>query len=100
MRCNFASDRSSRFLVYSSIFSSASSTTKERAVVNVGETKKQIIVNLKQQGFIKSEWGFGEVLKIKNWENKIQPGACMVQNKRRMAISFCFNKNSPTKNGS
>lgn len=55
-----------------------SNAVSERVVVNAGETQEQIIANLKQQGLIKSKWGFGEVLKIKGWENKIQPGTYMV----------------------
>ena len=64
---------------YNSQFSAPQgSTLNERFVVSISDTQTQIVSNLKTQGFIKSEWGFGEVLKIKGWENKIQPGAYQV----------------------
>ena len=64
---------------YNSQFSAPQgSTLNERFVVSISDTQTQIVSNLKTQGFIKSEWGFSEVLKIKGWENKIQPGAYQV----------------------
>ena len=64
---------------YNSQFSAPQgSALNERFVVSISDTQTQIVSNLKTQGFIKSEWGFGEVLKIKGWENKIQPGAYQV----------------------
>ena len=64
---------------YNSQFSAPQgSALNERFVVSISDTQTQIVSNLKTQGFIKSEWGFSEVLKIKGWENKIQPGAYQV----------------------
>jgi len=47
----------------------------DRVVVNASTTQSQLISKLKDQGYIKSTWAFKEVLKMKNWNNKIQPGA-------------------------
>ena len=61
---------------YNSQFSAPQKNSgQERFVVNISDTQNQIISNLKSQGFIKSIWGFDEVLKIKKLEGKISPGA-------------------------
>lgn len=61
---------------YNSQFSAPQKNSgQERFVVNISDTQNQIVSNLKSQGFIKSIWGFDEVLKIKKLEGKISPGA-------------------------
>ncbi len=48
--------------------------TEEQIVVNLTTTEAELIPKLKQQGYIRSEWAFNFVLKIKNWQGKIKPG--------------------------
>lgn len=51
---------------------------QERIVVNPTTTTQQLIPKLKTQGYIRSEWAFNLVLKIKNWQDKIKPGGYML----------------------
>lgn len=51
---------------------------EERIVVNLATTEAELIPKLKEQGYIKSEWAFNFVLKIKGWQGKIEPGGYMV----------------------
>jgi len=56
-------------------FSAPQKTTEEeRIVVNLTTTEEELIPKLKEQGYIKSEWAFNFVLKIKGWQGKIEPG--------------------------
>jgi len=50
----------------------------ERIVVNLNTTEEELIPKLKEQGYIRNEWAFKLVMKIKGWEGKIQPGAYTV----------------------
>lgn len=47
---------------------------EERIVVNLATAEAELIPKLKQQGYIRSEWAFNFVLKIRNWQGKIKPG--------------------------
>lgn len=47
----------------------------ERIVVNLNTPQEELLSKLKEQGYIKSVWAFEIVLKVKGWDNKIQPGA-------------------------
>lgn len=47
---------------------------KERIVVNLNTSEAELIPKLKEQGYIRSEWAFKFVLKIKKWQGKIKPG--------------------------
>ena len=51
---------------------------EERIVVNLTTTEEELIPKLKEQGYIKSEWAFNFVLKVKRWQGKIEPGGYMV----------------------
>lgn len=46
----------------------------ERIVINLGTTEEELIPKLKEQGYIKSEWAFKLVLKIRGLEGEIKPG--------------------------
>jgi len=46
----------------------------ERIVINLDTTEEELIPKLKEQGYIKSEWAFNLVLKIRGLEGKIKPG--------------------------
>jgi len=55
----------------------------KRFVVPLGtdinrDAEEAVIHELKEKGFIRSEWAFKFVLKIKGWEGKIEPGAYKV----------------------
>jgi UPF0755 protein len=47
-------------------------------VVNLSTTEAELIPKLKEQGYVKNEWAFNFVLKIKGWQGKIEPGGYMV----------------------
>ncbi len=47
---------------------------EERIVVNLITTEAELIPKLKEQGYIRSEWAFNFVLKIRGWQGKIKPG--------------------------
>lgn len=53
-------------------------TAKERIVINLNTTEKELIPKLKEQGYIRNEWAFNFVLKEKGWQDKIEPGGYMV----------------------
>lgn len=46
----------------------------ERIVINLGTTEEELIPKLKEQGYIRSEWAFKLVLKIRGLEGEIKPG--------------------------
>lgn len=50
----------------------------ETIVINQTTSEKELIPKLKTQGYIKSEWAFNFVLKIKGWQGKINPGGYSV----------------------
>jgi len=50
----------------------------ERIVINLNTTEEELIPKLKEQGYIKSEWAFKLVLKIRGLEGKIKPGGYKV----------------------
>jgi len=65
--------------VYQRQFGAPQKTTEEeRVVINLTTTEADLIPKLKEQGYIKSEWGFNYVLKNKGWQGKIEPGGYMV----------------------
>jgi len=51
---------------------------EERIVVNLTTTEADLILELKEQGYIRSEWAFNFVLKRKGWQGKIEPGGYLV----------------------
>ncbi len=51
---------------------------EERIVINLTTTEKELIPKLKEQGYIRSEWAFNFVLKIRGWQGKIEPGGYKV----------------------
>jgi UPF0755 protein len=51
---------------------------EERIVINLTITEGELIPELKEQGYIRSEWAFNFVLKIKGWQGKIKPGGYIV----------------------
>jgi len=51
---------------------------EERIVINLTTTEAELIPKLKEQGYIRSEWAFEFVLKIRGWQGKIEPGGCKV----------------------
>ena len=50
----------------------------ERIVINLDTTEEELIPKLKEQGYIKSEWAFKLVLKIRGLEGEIKPGGYKV----------------------
>jgi len=46
----------------------------DQVTININTTEKDLIPKLKNQGYIRSEWAFNFLLKIKGWQDKIQPG--------------------------
>jgi len=50
----------------------------EKITINLTTTEEELIPKLKEQGYIRNEWAFNYVLKKKNWQGKIQPGAYKV----------------------
>ena len=65
--------------VYQCLFSAPQKGLEmERIVINLGTTEEELIPKLKEQGYIRSEWAFRFVLKTKEWEGKIEPGAYKV----------------------
>jgi len=51
---------------------------EERIVVNLTTSEAELILKLKEQGYIRSEWAFNFVLKRKGWQGKIEPGGYLV----------------------
>jgi len=51
---------------------------EERIVINLTTAEADLIPKLKQQGYIRSEWAFNFVLKVKGWQGEIKPGGYMV----------------------
>jgi len=51
---------------------------EERIVVNLTTTETELVLKLKEQGYIKSEWAFNFVLKRRGWQEKIEPGGYIV----------------------
>ncbi len=51
---------------------------EERIVINLTTSEEELIPKLKEQGYIRSEWAFEFVLKIRGWQGKIEPGGYMV----------------------
>ncbi len=47
---------------------------EERIVINLTTSEEELIPKLKEQGYIRSEWAFEFVLKIRGWQGKIEPG--------------------------
>jgi UPF0755 protein len=47
---------------------------QEPIVINLSTTDQQLIVKLKEQGYIRSEWAFDFVLESEGWQGKIEPG--------------------------
>ncbi|XOB41401.1 MAG: endolytic transglycosylase MltG [Candidatus Nealsonbacteria bacterium] len=50
----------------------------ERIVINLDTTEEELIPKLKEQGYIRSEWAFNFVLKVKGWQGRIKPGGYKV----------------------
>ncbi|XOB42240.1 MAG: endolytic transglycosylase MltG [Candidatus Nealsonbacteria bacterium] len=50
----------------------------ERIVINIDTTEEELIPKLKEQGYIRSEWAFNFVLKVKGWQGRIKPGGYKV----------------------
>jgi len=50
----------------------------ERIVINLNTTEEELIPKLKEQGYIKNEWAFKLVLKIRGLEGEIKPGGYKV----------------------
>jgi len=50
----------------------------EKITINLVTSEEELIPKLKEQGYIRSEWGFNYVLKNKDWQGKIKPGGYMV----------------------
>ncbi len=50
----------------------------ERIVINLNTTEEELIPKLKEQGYIKSEWAFKLVLKLRGLEGEIKPGGYKV----------------------
>ncbi len=59
-------------------FAPQANAEAERIVVNPNTSQQELLPKLKDQGYIKSVWAFELVLKIKGWNNKIEPGAYYV----------------------
>ena len=56
-------------------FSSPQKEAKEeQIVINLTTTEAELIVRLKEQGYVKSAWAFNFVLKRELWQKKIEPG--------------------------
>ena len=51
---------------------------EERIVINLTTSEEELIPKLKEQGYIRSEWAFNFVLKIKGLQGKIEPGGYKV----------------------
>ena len=51
---------------------------EERIVINLTTSEEELIPKLKEQGYIRSEWAFKFVLKIRRWQGKIEPGGYKV----------------------
>ena len=47
---------------------------EKRIVINLTTTGAEFIPKLKEQGYIRNEWAFNFVLKVKGWQGKIEPG--------------------------
>ncbi len=50
----------------------------EKITINLTTTEEELILKLKEQGYIRSEWAFNFVLKRKGWQGKIEPGGYKV----------------------
>ncbi|MFH1462164.1 MAG: endolytic transglycosylase MltG [bacterium] len=46
----------------------------EKITINLTTTEEDLIPKLKEQGYIRSDWAFNFVLKVKGWQGKIEPG--------------------------
>ncbi|GFP30135.1 MAG: Endolytic murein transglycosylase [Actinobacteria bacterium] len=55
-----------------------SKAPKERMVINLGTSEKELIHQLHIQGYIRSPWAFNMVLTIKGWHGKIEPGGYLI----------------------
>jgi UPF0755 protein len=64
--------------IYQFLFSAAQKGGEEQITVNLTTSEKELIPKLKEQGYIRSEWAFNLVLKIKGWQGKIEPGGYKV----------------------
>jgi len=62
------------FLLWLEIGAPEWSAVPERIVVGQGETEAEIVAQLAEDGFIRSEKGFNFVLSFKGWHGKIHPG--------------------------
>ncbi len=51
---------------------------EERIVVNLTTTEAELILKLKEQGYLRNEWAFNFVLKRKGWQGKIELGGYKV----------------------
>jgi len=61
--------------VYQCLFSAPEKEFElERIVINLNTTEEELIPKLKEQGYIKNEWAFKLVLKIRDLEGEIKPG--------------------------
>lgn len=66
-------------IIYFFLFSAPQiGSAEERVTFGVSYTGNQIIKELKDQGYIRSEWGFEEALRLKGLTGKIEPGAFML----------------------
>lgn len=65
--------------IYQCLFSAPQKRLEmERIVINLDTTEEELIPKLKEQGYIRSEWAFKLVLKIKGWQGRIKPGGYKV----------------------